>query len=57
MLFVLRRVSLLDNLAPTIATTGLADMMRAHQLITRRAGDQCWRIQALMLAAIATAVA
>jgi len=31
--------------------------MRAHQLITRRARNQCWRIKALMLAAIATAVA
>jgi len=57
MLLILRRASLLDDLAPTIAATALADTMRAHQLITRRAGDQCRRIQALMLAAVATAVA
>ena len=57
MLLVLRLASLLDNLAATIAATILANVMRAHQLITRRAGDQRWRIQALMLAAIATAVA
>jgi hypothetical protein len=31
--------------------------MRAHQLIARRAGNKSWRIQALMLAAIATAMA
>jgi hypothetical protein len=31
--------------------------MRAHQLIARRARNQCRRVEALVLAAIATAVA
>jgi hypothetical protein len=57
MLLVLRLAFLLDNLAPTIAATALADAVSAHQLIACRTRDQCRRIQALMLAAITTPVA
>jgi len=57
MLLILRLASLFNHLAPTIAATALADAMRAHQLIARRARNQRRCIQALMLAAIATAVA
>jgi hypothetical protein len=48
---------LLDHLTPTIAATELADVMRAHQLIACRTWNQCRRIKALVLTAIATAVA
>jgi hypothetical protein len=57
MLLILRRAALLNNLTPTIAATALADAMRAHQLIACRARNQCRRVEALVLAAIATAVA
>ena len=57
MLLILRLATLLDHLTPTIASTKLADAMRAHQLIARRAWNQRRRIKALVLAAIATAVA
>ena len=57
MLLILRLVVLLDHLAPAVAPTALADTMRAHQLVARRAGHQRWRVEALVLAAIATAVA
>jgi hypothetical protein len=57
MLLILRRTALLNYLTPTIAATKLADTMRAHQLIARRARNQCRRIKALVLTAIATAVA
>jgi len=57
MLLILRLATLLDHLTPTIAATALADAMRAHQLITRRARNQGRRVEALVLAAIATAVA
>jgi len=57
MLLILRRTALLDHLTPTIAATELADVMRAHQLVARRARNQCRRIKTLVLAAIATSVA
>jgi hypothetical protein len=57
MLLILRLAGLLDHLAPTVAATVLANMMRAHQLIARCAGNQRRRIQALVLAAVATAMA
>jgi hypothetical protein len=57
MLLILRRTALLDHLTPTIAATELADVMRAHQLAARRARNQCRRIEALVLAAIATPMA
>ena len=57
MLLILRLTTLLDHLTPTVAATVLAHMMRAHQLIACRAGNQCRRIKALVLAAVATAVA
>ena len=57
MLLILRRATLLDHLTPTIAATALADTMRAHQLIACRTRNQCRRIKALVLAAIATPVA
>ena len=57
MLFILRLVALLDHLATAVAATALADAMRAHQLVALRAGHQCRRVEALMLAAVATAVA
>jgi hypothetical protein len=57
MLLILRLASLLNYLATTIAATALADPMCAHQLIARRAGNQCRRVEALMLPAIATAMA
>jgi hypothetical protein len=57
MLLILRRATLLDYLTPTIAATALADTMRAHQLIACRARNQCRRVEALMLAAIAPPVA
>ena len=56
-LFILRLATLLDHLTPTIAATALADAMRAHELIARRARNQCRRVEALVLAAIATPVA
>ena len=57
MLLILRRTALLNHLTPTIAATELADAMRAHQLVARRARNQCRRIKTLVLAAIATPVA
>jgi hypothetical protein len=57
MLLILRRATLLDHLTPTIAATELADTMRTHQLIACRTRNQCRRIEALVLAAIATPVA
>jgi hypothetical protein len=57
MLLILRRTALLDHLAPTVAATALADVVCAHQLIAGCAWNQCRRIQALVLAAVATAVA
>jgi hypothetical protein len=57
MLLILRLVGLLDHLASAVAPTVLTDPMRAHQLIAGRAGHERRRIQALMLAAVATAVA
>ena len=57
MLLILRRTALLDHLPPAIAAAALANAMRAHQLITCRARNQCRGVQALVLAAIATAVA
>jgi hypothetical protein len=57
MLLILRRTALLDHLTPTIAAAKLADAMRTHQLIACRTRNQCRRIQALVLAAIATAMA
>lgn len=56
-LFVLGLAALLDYLAPTVAAAILADIVRAHQLVTLRAQHQRWRIEALVLAAVATAVA
>jgi hypothetical protein len=56
-LLILRRTALLDHLTPTIAATELADVMRAHQLAACRTRNQCRRIKALVLAAIATPVA
>jgi hypothetical protein len=40
-----------------LAATELADAMRAHQLIARRARNQRWSVETLVLAAVATAVA
>jgi hypothetical protein len=57
MLLILRLATLLDHLTPTIAAAALTDTMRTHQLIARRARNQCRRIKALVLATIATAVA
>ena len=57
MLFVLRLAALLDHLAATVGPTAFADPMRAHQLAALRAHHQRGRIQALMLATVATAVA
>jgi hypothetical protein len=57
MLLILRRTTLLDYLTPTIAAAALADAMSTHQLIACRARNQCRRVEALVLAAIATAVA
>jgi hypothetical protein len=57
MLLILRCAALLDHLTPTIAAAELADAMRAHQLMACRARNQCRRVEALVLAAIATAVA
>lgn len=57
MLFALRLVALLDHLAATVAPTALADAMRAHELAALRAHYQRRRLEALVLAAIATAVA
>jgi hypothetical protein len=56
MLLILRRTALLDHLTPTIAATKLTNTMRAHQLMACRTWNQCRRIKALVLAAIATAV-
>ena len=57
MLLILRLATLLDHLTPTVATAVLADVMRAHQLIACRTGNQRRRIETLVLAAIATPVA
>ena len=57
MLFALRLAALLDHLAATVAPTAFADAMRAHELAALRAQHQRRRVQALMLAAVATAVA
>jgi hypothetical protein len=57
MLLILRLVGLLDDLAAAVASTAFTDAMRAHQLVAGLAGHQRWRVQALVLAAIATAVA
>ena len=57
MLLILRLIGLLDHLAATVATTAFTDAMRAHQLVAGLAGYKRRRIQALMLAAVATAVA
>ena len=57
MLLILRLVGLLDHLAPAVAPAALTAPMRTHQLMTCRAGHERRRIQALMLAAVATAVA
>jgi len=57
MLFALRLAALLDHLPAAVAPTAFADTMRAHQLAALRAHHQSGRIQALVLAAIATAVA
>jgi hypothetical protein len=56
-LFVLRLVALLNHLAPAVAAAALADAMCAHQLIALRACHQRRRVEALMLAAVAAAVA
>ena len=57
MLLILRLVALLDYLTPAIAATALANAVSAHQLLAGLARDQCRRIQALVLATIASAVA
>jgi hypothetical protein len=57
MLLILRLVGLLDHLATTVAPAALTDPMRAHQLVAGWARHERRRIQALMLAAVATAVA
>lgn len=57
MLLVLRLATLLDHLAAAIGPTAFADTVRAHQLVALRAYHQRRRIQALVLAAVATAVA
>ena len=57
MLLILRLVGLFDHLAHAIAATVLAHAVRAHQLMTGRAGNERRRFQAEMLAAVATAVA
>jgi len=57
MLLILRRTALLNHLSPAVAAAALADTMRAHQLVALLAYHQRRRVEALMLAAIATAVA
>jgi hypothetical protein len=57
MLLILRLATLLDHLTPTITATALADAMRAHQLMACRTRNQCRRVEALVLATIATTVA
>jgi len=57
MLFALRLAALLNDLATAVAPTTFADAVRAHQFAALRAHHQSRRIQALMLAAVATAVA
>jgi hypothetical protein len=57
MLFALRLAALLDHLAATVASTAFAHAMRAHKLAALRAHHQHRGIQALVLAAVATAVA
>jgi len=47
----------LDHLAPTVGATAFTDAMRSHQLAALRAGNQRWRVEALMLAAVAAAMA
>ena len=55
-LFILRLVTHLNHLAPTVGSAALADMMRAHQLAALRARHQGRGGEPLMLAAIAAAV-
>jgi hypothetical protein len=57
MLLILRLAGLLDHLATAVAATAFADTVRAHQLVAGRAWNKRRRIQALVLAAVATAVA
>ena len=57
MLYGLRLAALLDYLAATVAPAGLADPVRAHELVALRAEHQRRRVQSQMLAAVATAVA
>ena len=57
MLFVLHPVAHLDHLAPTITTAVFANVMRAHQLAALLAGNQRRRVEALVLAAVAAAMA
>jgi len=57
MLLILRLAALLDHLAAAVRATALADPMRAHQLAALRADNQRRRVEALVLAAVATAVA
>jgi hypothetical protein len=57
MLFALRLAALLDHLAAAVAPTAFAHAMRAHQFAALRAHHERGGIQALVLAAVATAVA
>ena len=57
MLFVLRAAADLDHLAPAVGSAAFAHTMRAHQLAALRADHQRRRVDPLVLAAIAAAVA
>lgn len=57
MLFILRLATLLDHLAAAVGTAALANAMRAHELVALRANHQRRRVEALVLAAVAPAVA
>ena len=57
MLLILRLATQLDHLAAAVGSAALAHAVRAHQLAALAANHQRRRIQALVLAAIAAAMA
>lgn len=57
MLLILRVAADLDHLAPAVGSAALAYTVRAHQLAALRANHQRRRVDPLVLAAIAAAVA
>jgi hypothetical protein len=56
-LLILRLATQLDHLAAAVGSAALAHAVRAHQLAALAANHQRRRIQALVLAAIAAAMA